>query len=68
MNLRNHRRDVLKETLAEVGKRGKLSISTLSYAERGVYPSPYLIKQFAKAYRLSVGEIESMFAATSGGK
>lgn len=60
MNLRQHRNEVLGETLENVAMRAGVSVSVVSYVERGMPFHPRRIGALARAYRVTIGEFKRL--------
>lgn len=64
MNLRDHRRNVLRETLKLVADRAGIDLSVLSRLERDGKVSPYRVPALAKGYCLTVEGFQELLGGS----
>jgi transcriptional regulator with XRE-family HTH domain len=65
MTLREHRVNIIRESIPQVADRASVSTSTISMLERGASPKPSMFKKIAKGYRLSLDRFEQLLRGES---
>ena len=65
MTLREHRINIIRESIPQVANRADVSTSTISMLERGASPKPSMFKKIAKGYRLPLEKFEALLRGES---